>query len=108
MDVIISSKLKRARETAQIVAEYHPEADFMVKSLIKEEENLAEISWGDWEGSSSPMLPGLLANWSQGDYHANAPNGESPNQVELRAVPAIYDIIMSRPENVFLFVCKCN
>jgi phosphohistidine phosphatase SixA len=39
VDLVVSSRLKRAAQTADIVAEYHPAATRM------EEERLAEISW---------------------------------------------------------------
>ena len=34
----------------------------------------------------------------------SSPNGESPNQVETRAIPAIYSIIQTRKESKILFV----
>jgi hypothetical protein len=35
---------------------------------------------------------------------AKSPDGESPFEVELRAVPALYDLILHRPESNIVFV----
>lgn len=98
VDIIVSSKLARARETADIVAEGHPDA----KRL--EVEELAEISWGEWEGITSPKLPDLLNDWNMGNYSSKAPIGESPIEVERRAVPALYDCILKNRGMNILFV----
>ncbi|KAJ3246786.1 hypothetical protein HK104_007847, partial [Borealophlyctis nickersoniae] len=89
--------MKRARQTAEIVAQNHPNAKFL------EIEDLAEISWGDWDGHRVPALNSLLKSWANGDFEAKSPNGESPVEVERRAVPALYDILQ-RPEQTFLIV----
>ncbi|KAJ3050832.1 hypothetical protein HK097_008180, partial [Rhizophlyctis rosea] len=87
----------RARQTAEIVAQKHPNTPFL------EIEPLAEIHWGDWDGKRAPQLKKLLAKWAEGDYEAKSPNGESPLEVEQRAVPAIYNLL-NRPESTFLIV----
>ncbi|KAJ1339812.1 hypothetical protein BSLG_005550 [Batrachochytrium salamandrivorans] len=92
VDLIVSSKLKRAYQTAEIVKERHPDAAFLQVS------ELAEISWGDWEGQVEPQLKSLLNAWMTGDFHSKAPNGESPSEVEARAVPAFYHLLLNRPE----------
>ncbi len=101
------SNLQRAKQTAQIVAKNHPNAKFI------EVEDLAEISWGTWEGSSTPMLPDLLNSWEGGDYSgtlenlillAKSPLGESPIEVERRSVPALYKCILENPGKTFAFV----
>ncbi|KAI8901667.1 histidine phosphatase superfamily [Globomyces pollinis-pini] len=97
-DIIVTSKLIRAHQTAKIVAEYHPNTE------IIQIEDFAEISWGVWEGAASPNLPSLLSSWEGGDYNGKAPSGESPIDVEARSVPALYKLVLERPEKVFLFV----
>lgn len=91
--------LQRARETAEIVSEFHKDIQLV------EVDELAEISWGEWEGLQSPHLPDLLKNWESGDYTAKAPVGESPLEVEKRAVPALYDCITKYAGKRLLFVC---
>ncbi|KAH6583835.1 hypothetical protein BASA61_007755 [Batrachochytrium salamandrivorans] len=98
VDLIVSSKLKRAYQTAEIVKERHPDAAFLQVS------ELAEISWGDWEGQVEPQLKSLLNAWMTGDFHSKAPNGESPSEVEARAVPAFYHLLLNRPEKTIVFV----
>eukprot|EP00842_Homolaphlyctis_polyrhiza_P002438 jgi/Hompol1/3195/HPOL_006400-RA len=96
---LITSPIQRALQTAQIVGEKHPDTP-----LIQVPE-LAEISWGDWEGHKVPQLAELLRKWAiDGDYNAKTPNGESPLEVEARAVPALYKIIAERPEQTIVLI----
>jgi probable phosphoglycerate mutase len=90
--------MERARQTADLVQQQHPGVPLI------EVEELAEISWGIWEGKQTPNLPELLSSWEEGNYHAKSPEGESPIEVEKRAVPALYDIILNRPEKNIVFV----
>ncbi|KAK5672294.1 hypothetical protein QVD99_001398 [Batrachochytrium dendrobatidis] len=98
VDLIISSALKRARQTAEIVKEKHPDIQLLEVS------ELAEISWGKWDGQIEADLRILLNRWINGDFHAMAPHGESPFQVEARAVPAFYNLMLNRPETNIVFV----
>jgi hypothetical protein len=40
------------------------------------------------------------------DFLAKSPDGESPAEVEARAVPALYDSILNTSGSVFVFVGK--
>lgn len=62
VDLFISSKLKRAKQTAEIVKESHPNTPLI------EIEALAEISWGSWEGTTTPDVANLLSSWEDGNY----------------------------------------
>ncbi|KAJ3276857.1 hypothetical protein HDV01_002912 [Terramyces sp. JEL0728] len=62
-DQLANETVNRAIQTAKIVSERHPNAEFI------EIEEFAEISWGEWEGSQSPMLPKLLTSWQEGDFY---------------------------------------
>ncbi|KAI8999740.1 histidine phosphatase superfamily [Gaertneriomyces semiglobifer] len=99
-DLIVSSKLKRTEETAEIVAQPHSATTPYIQ--VPE---LAEISWGDWEGTHAPHLRHLLKSWEEGNFEASAPNGETPLQVEQRAVPAVYELAQ-RPEKSILVISK--
>ena len=55
-------------------------------------------------GGSSPHLSDLLNDWNHGKYSAKAPIGESPIDVERRAVPALYDCLLKNPGKNILFV----
>ncbi|KAI8821394.1 histidine phosphatase superfamily [Fimicolochytrium jonesii] len=96
-DLVVSSKLKRAQQTAEAVLKEHKNVPF------EEVEELAEISWGDWEGVVNPGITQILKDWEQGDFTAKVPNGESPLEVEERAVPAIYKLV-DRPEKDIIVV----
>ncbi|KAI9361630.1 histidine phosphatase superfamily [Zopfochytrium polystomum] len=99
VDLIVVSSLTRTRETAEYIHKYHPRAE------VLEFKSLDEISWGEWEGSESvPELPILWKKWKTGDYEAKAPQGESVFDVERRAVPEIYKVILNRPEKCIAFV----
>ncbi|KAI8922021.1 histidine phosphatase superfamily [Powellomyces hirtus] len=96
-DIVISSQLQRARQTAQLVHQKHQSVPFL------EVAELAEISWGDWEGTVSPHLAKLLESWEEGDFSAKVPNGESPLEVEKRSVQAVYELL-DRPESNLIIV----
>jgi len=80
ISVIICSHLTRAVQTANIVNEALPAP---VPILI--DENLAEISWGDWEGKAMKNEASYLSSrWANGFRHEKAPNGESIQEAEER------------------------
>ncbi|KAJ1564600.1 hypothetical protein HK096_007176 [Nowakowskiella sp. JEL0078] len=96
-DLIVYSSMKRAKQTAEIIAEKQSAAKLLVGDEIK---GLREIGWGNWEGQKGVDLKPLLDKWKI----ASAPNGESPKDCELRSVPIIYDLLINRPEKNILFV----
>ena len=110
VDLVITSKLIRTHETAGIVLQKH--ANVPVLSV----EDLAEISWGNMEGSPTVVAKSLVDQWNAGDYHGKitlgvihppsvaTPEGETPAQVEKRAIPAIY-ALLNRPEQTIIFIC---
>lgn len=73
----VTSPLKRAQETAHIMG-----------ATAQTEENLTEMSWGDWEGLVwrdllAEVNPELDANRAKGlDFRPL--NGESPRDVQMR------------------------
>ena len=84
---IIASPLKRADETARILARGRP---------VTLDARLVEIGYGEWEGQ-----PGtdLLADPNSGyvnvedaGWHLRAPGGESPWEVWQRVRPALAEI----------------
>ncbi|KAJ3117289.1 hypothetical protein HK098_006305, partial [Nowakowskiella sp. JEL0407] len=97
-DLIVCSTLKRAQETAAIIAEKQPNATLLAFNELK------EINWGSWEGQKGVNLGPLLNSWRSGDMDACAPGGETVKEVEHRAVPKLYEILKSRPEEKILVV----
>jgi hypothetical protein len=49
----------------------------------------------------------VLNDWNHGKYTSKAPIGESPIDVERRAVPALYDCLLHNPGKNILFVSMC-
>lgn len=96
--VIVTSNLRRAVQTSEIIAEAYP------KNLkIIQEPQLREISWGVWEGMVCPDLESLIETWQSGDFTARAPGGETPLEVRARVLPIIYSLL-ERPEDKILVV----
>ena len=73
ISAIVSSPMKRARQTAEVIAEHHG-------LKVTENENLREISFGDWDGLSHEEAQQkdstLWQSW-RGSWSVSPPNGES-------------------------------
>ncbi len=73
ISAVVTSPMKRARETAQIIAK-----GFGLQ--VTDNENLREISFGDWDGLSHEEAqahdPELWNRW-RGSWEVSPPNGES-------------------------------
>lgn len=82
----LSSPLKRARETAFILAGYEPPT----------EPRLAEMCWGAWEGRTIPDLRAelgdLMRAWEARGLDFCGPGGESPRQVQARVATLLLEI----------------
>ncbi|KAJ3297786.1 hypothetical protein HDU79_002260 [Rhizoclosmatium sp. JEL0117] len=89
VDLVVVSTLKRTAETANYIKQFHPNARTI------ELKDLVEISWGEWEGlPPTKGITDLWKAWEDGNFDAASPGGgESPIDVEARAVPAIYNIL---------------
>jgi broad specificity phosphatase PhoE len=92
VDVVYSSDLRRAQETADLLAESLPRADRRILS------DLREISWGVLEGESpSPTRDAALgtvkSQWAEGNYDARIDGGESILDVRDRAIRAAQHMV---------------
>jgi probable phosphoglycerate mutase len=89
LDAVISSPLRRARETAQAIVE-------RVGGRVEIHEDLVEAEFGEWEGltisEAHQKWPQLLAAWLKAAAVA-PPNGESFLDVEARVRRAIEEIV---------------
>ena len=88
LDVIYSSTLLRARETAQIVSDRCDQLPLISLS------DLEEMSWGIYEGHGrSPELQKafkhMVAQWQAGRYDYAVEKGESVLEVQARAERAV-------------------
>lgn len=91
IDAIYTSPLKRARATAEAIAQYHPELE------IKEEPGLIELDCGDMENllltEVAERFPQVARDWDQSPDLCQFPGGESMAQVYERANRALDRII---------------
>nr|CCA18585.1 conserved hypothetical protein [Albugo laibachii Nc14]CCA20542.1 conserved hypothetical protein [Albugo laibachii Nc14] len=90
LTAIISSALARAQETAQIVANTHP--NLCVQSFPE----LEEMSYGQFEGQGHEKHHGfhsIVKEWRFGHYDKRFPGGECPIDVIARGNPKIEDIM---------------
>ena len=73
ISAIVSSPMKRARQTAEVIAKQHG-------LKVTENENLREISFGDWDGltheEAQQKDSTLWQSW-RGSWSVSPPNGES-------------------------------
>ena len=90
VDALYTSALKRARETADVIARSHPEARVHVL------EDLEEMSWGVCDGSRpGRAVQAAYERWRAGDFDHAVQGGESILDVQTRAVRAL-DTILER------------
>lgn len=90
----VSSPLRRAVETAQILAGRTADTD----------ERLVEMDWSEWEGMNLPDLRAQLGNlmeaWEAKGLDFRAPGGESPREVQDRLRPFLAERAAARTETV--------
>ena len=92
LDVIYTSTLRRAVQTAQPFMDLHP--DVPVRRLT----DLEEMSWGIYEGEpASPYIQGeferLATQWRNGAFDERIEEGESILDVQRRALRALEEIL---------------
>ena len=101
VDFIYSSPLKRAVETARVIAGHR-------KLEINPVENLNDFHFGDWQGLSRSEVvekyPDLYRDWLDTPEQVKIPGGESLEDVRGRAVPFVEDAIMRCGEGRIVFV----
>jgi broad specificity phosphatase PhoE len=101
LDAIYSSPLKRAMETAEIVAEPHSLAVTAV-------DDLREINHGHWEGLTraevEQRFPEEYAAYERDPLDFKAEGGEPASAVAGRAVPALREIVSAHPDQQIAIV----
>jgi broad specificity phosphatase PhoE len=101
LEVIYSSDLPRARETAEIIARR-----FGLPVIV--DPRLREIDLGVWEGMRGDDIAGEypedLAERERNPAHSRAPEGESATEVAERVWAAADDIARAHPEGAVLIV----
>jgi len=101
LKAIYSSDLKRALETAQIVAAF-------LRLTVQLDPRLREISLGEWEGhvvsDIAERYQAAWANRARNPLEARAPGGESIAEVAARVAAAAGDIVARHPAGPVLVV----
>ena len=100
VDVLVSSPLRRCRETADIVAA-------ALGLPVTEVADLAEAAFGEWDGLTYPQVeerwPDLLHRWLR-DPSLDPPGGESSNAVADRAARALASLLAEHAGRTVLVV----
>jgi len=100
VDAVVSSPLRRCRETADIVAS-------SLGLPVTEVADLAEAAFGDWDGRTyrevEDRWPDLLHRWLR-DPSLEPPGGESNNAVADRAARALASLLAEHAGRTVLVV----
>jgi broad specificity phosphatase PhoE len=92
---VYTSPLRRARETAETVAE-------ATGAPLIERDELKELNVGDLDGrgdrESWALHDGVVARWRTGDLDARFPGGESYREVYDRVAGLVHEVIALHPD----------
>jgi broad specificity phosphatase PhoE len=95
IQAIYSSPLKRALETARVIAGYH-QIDVEIAP------GLTDFNYGRWQGLPLKELrdeyPELYAEWILNPHQVKMPGGESLDDVRTRATAVVDNIISQKGE----------
>jgi broad specificity phosphatase PhoE len=99
LEAIYSSPLKRALDTANIIARYH-------KVDIHVAEGLIDFDYGEWqslpENEAERLYPTLHNGWQSNPHKVKMPGGESLEDVKKRSIKVVDDILSEYQGNVVL------
>jgi len=101
IDAIYTSKLKRAYQTAHIIARAH-------HLKVVKDERLNEITQGDWEGltlsEARKRYPVLFEKWLTTPLQTKPPGGESVKSVKKRVIDVLNEIKGRHPSQTVVIV----
>jgi broad specificity phosphatase PhoE len=99
LEAIYSSPVKRALDTASIVARYH-------KVAVRIAQGLIDFDFGEWqslpEQEVKKLYPAILNEWHNNPDKVKMPGGESLEDVRRRAVEVVNDVLSRHEGNVLL------
>lgn len=103
LDAIYTSSMLRAIQTADTVAQHHPD----VPRYSKPE--LDEMCWGVYEGepwsdSLKAMLDEMYRHWDQGEFNFRVEEGESILDVQHRGTSAVEQMVRDHEGETILVV----
>lgn len=95
LDVMYTSPLRRAAETAEIVAA-------ALNLPLHAEPRLMEIHQGDWQtrlrSDIQALYPDLFRRWETEPWQVTPPGGERLSQVQARVEAALDEILTRHPD----------
>ena len=98
---IYSSSLSRAWETAQKIAQFH---DLKVQPL----QGIIDMSFGNWEGRPHQEIresdSKTYRQWVETPHLVRLPGGESLDDVRVRAMAAMEEVIRNHPGKTLVLV----
>lgn len=100
LHAVYSSPLSRSLETSENIAKFHALAVTPLEAII-------DISYGEWEGlrlaEVQQRFPDLYALWIQEPHKIRFPQGETLDEVRMRTMNALEDLLKKHPnENIVL------
>jgi len=101
VDLVYSSPLSRAVETAEAIAQYQGKEVLILDGLI-------DIDFGRWQGVSHEVVRErhgeLYRQWKDTPHLVRFPGGESLEEVRERALTAIHEVIRDHPDETLVMV----
>jgi broad specificity phosphatase PhoE len=99
LEAIYSSPLKRALDTANIIACYQ-------KISVHVAEGLIDFDYGEWqslpEQEAKRLYPSLHNEWHNNPHKVKMPGGESLEAVRGRAIEVVHDVLSKYQGGVVL------
>src|SRR3972149_1666758 len=99
LEAIYSSPLKRALDTANIVARYQKIGVHVAKGLI-------DFDYGEWqslpEQEARRLYPTLHSEWHNNPHKVKMPGGESLEDVRKRVIEVVDDVLSKYQGSVVL------
>jgi len=99
LEAIYSSPVKRALDTASIIARYQNIA-------VRVAEGLTDFDFGEWQSLPEQevrrLYPALLNEWHNNPHKVTMPGGESLEDVKKRAIEVVNGVLSKYQGNVAL------
>jgi broad specificity phosphatase PhoE len=99
IEAIYSSPLKRALDTANIIARYQKVGVHIAEGLI-------DFDYGEWqslpEQEAKKLYPALHNEWHNNPHKVKMPGGESLEDVRRRAIEVVNDVLSKYQSSVVL------
>ena len=101
LHAVYSSPLSRSMETAENIAKFH-------QIQVTPFDPIIDISYGEWEGLENQVVkekyPELHALWHHEPHKVKFPGGESLDEVRLRTMKGLEDLLAKHKNENFVLV----